>query len=73
MEGTRSDKSEDKIKILNIKLQEAVNEERYEDAARIRDEIAELSSRKQKKPEMSMPSTLPITWPACLRVFYFIQ
>ena len=50
MEGTRIDKFEDKIKILNIKLQEAVKEERYEDAARIRDEIAELNARTQNKP-----------------------
>jgi bifunctional DNase/RNase len=50
MEGTRIDKSEEKIKILNIKLQEAVKEERYEDAARIRDEIAELNTRIQDRP-----------------------
>ncbi len=40
---------EDEIKTLNIKLQEAVKEERYEDAARLRDQINEL--QKKLKPK----------------------
>ena len=49
MEAAKKDNREEKIKLLNVRLQEAVNEERYEDAARIRDEIAELKSRKPDK------------------------
>jgi len=50
MASVQPDDAEDKIKTLNIKLQEAVNEERYEDAARIRDEINELQTKLQKNP-----------------------
>jgi len=40
---------EDEIKTLNAKLQEAVKEERYEDAARFRDAINELQEKRKKK------------------------
>jgi bifunctional DNase/RNase len=36
---------EDEIKSLNIKLREAIKEERYEDAARLRDAIFELTNK----------------------------
>ena len=42
---------EDEIKRLNLQMKDAVNEERYEDAARIRDLIHELEQKlKQKRP-----------------------
>ena len=41
---------EDEIKKLNLQLQQAVKDERYEDAAHIRDKIAEMSTKKRKNP-----------------------
>ena len=47
---TSEDKSDkDEIKNLNEKLQKAVAEERYEDAARIRDTIHELQKKLKLK------------------------
>jgi len=40
---------EDEIKLLTIKLQEAVDEERYEDAASIRDEINSIRTKLKTK------------------------
>ncbi len=40
---------EDEIKSLTIKLQKAVDEERYEDAARIRDEINSIRTKLKTK------------------------
>jgi bifunctional DNase/RNase len=40
---------EDEIKHLNIEMQEAVREERYEDAARLRDTIHELQEKLKTK------------------------
>jgi bifunctional DNase/RNase len=49
IETVEPDQKEDEIKTLNIRLQEAVREERYEDAARIRDAIGELRRKLNKK------------------------
>lgn len=38
----------DKLERLNMELEKAVNEERYEDAARLRDEINELRETRKK-------------------------
>lgn len=42
MEGLESEDHEEEMKILNVQLQEAVEDERYEDAARIRDQINDI-------------------------------
>lgn len=39
--------TENKINNLNIKLQEAIKEERYEEAAKIRDEIKQLKGKEE--------------------------
>lgn len=49
IEAIEPEDEEDEIKSLNIELQRAVNEERYEDAARIRDKINELNNQLNKK------------------------
>lgn len=45
MESIEPMKEEDEIKSLNVQLQKAVKEERYEDAARFRDMINELQEK----------------------------
>jgi bifunctional DNase/RNase len=49
IEAVQPKEEEDEIKTLNIKLQKAVEEERYEDAARIRDMINELQEKLNPK------------------------
>lgn len=49
LEGLELESEEDEIKSLNVQLQTAVEEERYEDAARIRDEINDLKERIDSK------------------------
>jgi len=49
LESVEPKEGEDEIKILNIKLQEAVREERYEDAARLRDAINGLQEKLHSK------------------------
>lgn len=41
----------DKLERLNMELQKAVSEERYEDAARIRDEINALKAQQEKEDD----------------------
>lgn len=51
IEALQHNEEEEDIKTLSVKLQEAVDEERYEDAARLRDQINELNEKlKLKKP-----------------------
>jgi bifunctional DNase/RNase len=59
MESIEPLKEEDEIKSLNVQLQEAVKEERYEDAARIRDMINELQEKMKvnKKQTKTKPKT----------------
>lgn len=45
IESVEPEEDEEEMKTLNIELQTAVKEERYEDAARIRDKIAELKEK----------------------------
>ena len=49
MESVEPEEEEEEIKALNIKLQEAVREERYEDAARLRDAINGLQQKLHSK------------------------
>lgn len=49
MESIQPQKEEDEIKSLNLQLQKAVKEERYEDAARFRDMINELQEKLKLK------------------------
>ena len=48
-EGAQLQGEEEDIQTLNVRLQEAVEEERYEDAARIRDQINELKDKFSKQ------------------------
>jgi bifunctional DNase/RNase len=43
------DGERDEIQTLNLELQKAVQEERYEDAARLRDKISEVQEKSKKK------------------------
>jgi bifunctional DNase/RNase len=47
--GAQLQDEEEDIQTLNVRLQEAVEEERYEDAARIRDQINELKEKLSKQ------------------------
>ena len=49
IESVQPQKEEDEIKSLNLQLQMAVKEERYEDAARFRDMINELQEKLKLK------------------------
>jgi len=49
IESIQPQKEEDEIKSLNLQLQKAVKEERYEDAARFRDMINELQEKLKLK------------------------
>lgn len=49
IESLQEDSEEEEINTLNAKLQLAVQEERYEDAARLRDQINELKEKDNPK------------------------
>ena len=49
IDSSEPKEDKDEIKTLTIKLQDAVQEERYEDAARIRDQINELREKQKQK------------------------
>lgn len=51
IESVEPEDEEEEIKTLNIELHTAVRDERYEDAANIRDKIAELKEKLNKKKE----------------------